>query len=548
MKLFRKTSLAIMLCLAGAGTLAARAEEPKASASGPAPSAAPIGRVSVASFNELKKLIADLGIPIPLDPRAMIEGNFPFIGPGGLQGDKPIGLVFIGGEKITTQDGAVLMFPVAEGKAGVESFAKMGGVVTDGHADMVSLGNVKFRRTANYLMMYQGATDLLAAIKDDIFAKDYTRPGRLALLSLDLAAARKVAPTKLKAMFEESRPKKSPTSAAEAAGEKMGIEFFESCANKFDRFSLAIGRDEKNVHMELWLMPVELAEARRFPCPTFPADVVAQMHIAYPNAEAANWASTLMAKIPDDAVADKKPGAAANPKIRAAMTRFVQLFTGADAQSMAVQITARKPVLYLVNQYGHDVDAAKEMQEIATELNAANKDSGDGDVMAFTSYKNAAGQAISRLTQLVKGKQLTTIDVVQHGRILTFSIADDDGQHVDAVAALPAKGEISKLCTGSIDLDACLSAAESSGQMPPLPPEKMKQLHTSLAGQAITWSAKANAEAKYLYVDVGTPFVLFTEAGQMAMMNMMMPPPATRGGGAGPAPSDGGITAPGKGP
>ncbi len=93
MKLSKKWIAACTVVMLSASALSIRAADEV-----PAPKPAIVAHASVSSVADIKKLAADLGLPIPMDPTMMIEGSFPSIGPGGLQTDKPLGAFYVAGD------------------------------------------------------------------------------------------------------------------------------------------------------------------------------------------------------------------------------------------------------------------------------------------------------------------------------------------------------------------------------------------------------------------------------------------------------------------
>jgi hypothetical protein len=495
--------------LLGFCVLATRADEPKPAIT---------GRASIASCNEIKKLLTDLAIPLPLDIKGMIEMQYPVIGAGGIRDDKPIGAFFVSGEKIGKKDNKVAALPVAEGKAAIADLAQGGGNVIDGHPDTVLRDGQHLRRSANYLFTYAGSPDILAAIKDDALASDYAIPGRLAVLALDLDALRVAAPKEYQTIFTDSPVSGKQEPAALVASRKAVGEMLKPVVDKLGHISVVLRRDDRAIHIEGWMGPVDITGSRKFLRPTFPADVVIQTHTVYPNTESANWGVRAFEKMPDDCLADEHTSAAQSKKLKPFMGKLFGRLIGSDAQSIALTFHKGKPVAYFVNQYSGDIDVASEVQGLVPQLNAAGKENGQGEIVSLSTYPGTSGKTLSRLILIDQGVPKAYVDFVQSGHTVTLTIAHDDGKYLDAVAELPTNGEISNLCTGNLDLSAALKAAQDSGQAPPLPPEQLKEMAATFAGQSITWVAKANAQTKDVSVDLAIPFASLKEIGKLAGM------------------------------
>src|ERR1041385_8787715 len=76
----------------------------------------PFMRASIASTDRVKQAVADLGIPLPIDLAGLIEMQLPFIGAGGIDTSKPLGLMFIAGEGLTMEKMAMFALPANAGK------------------------------------------------------------------------------------------------------------------------------------------------------------------------------------------------------------------------------------------------------------------------------------------------------------------------------------------------------------------------------------------------------------------------------------------------
>ncbi len=412
--------------------------------------------------------------------------------------------------------------PVVAGKATVAALTAAGGQAVVDHPDMCNVNGSNFRRTASYLMWYPGALDILTALKDDPFAQDYNRPGRLALVSLDLAAFRIAAPTQYKASLERMKDRRPTANSTE-------IEAVKSFVNNLNYYSLAIARDPQNLHIETWMRPFDFKGSRKFPKPSFPADIVAQMHIVYPNAESVGWFNHFIAEMPNESFKrdkqEKQLTAEQAARVKALMIRAVKLLTGADAQSLGLGFKAGKPILYAVNQYTNDLDFAGEMQSILANGDKLDKETGDTDSPIVSKYQSAGGKSVTRVLLMNKDKKEAYIDFVQTGHVVDLTIAADDGKYLDTVAGLPTNGEISNLCVGSVDLTAALKAEQESGETPKLHPDQLHELTTAFNGQSITWVAKTIEQTKDVYIDLAIPFGVLKELPKMMMGAQPRPAP-----------------------
>src|SRR5258708_7478566 len=108
MKKLRRLALPVVVLMGMA--VSARAQE--------ADAPVPFLRCSVASFDAVNKLIAELEIPVP-NMKPQLEGMFPFLGPDSVSADRPMGLVMLISDAMPVgrSESVVFAIPVAEGKA-----------------------------------------------------------------------------------------------------------------------------------------------------------------------------------------------------------------------------------------------------------------------------------------------------------------------------------------------------------------------------------------------------------------------------------------------
>jgi hypothetical protein len=263
----------------------------------------PFVRASIASADRIKQVVTDLGVPLPIDVGAMIEQQFNFIGKGGLDNGKPVGVIFLAGEGLTPQQMVMFALPVNAGKATVENLTAMGGRAVEGQADSVQLGGdeggVVFRRTADYLMFYPGAASVLKTVQNAPFAKDYSSPETLAHVEVDAALARKVAPKMYKefqdGIREKAKGSGNPAAGgAEARGQQIGQEFVINLLEKVEKLTLTVSMGKDDLRIASTLQPTPMKGSRTFAKPNFNATSIVTGHVAYPDADATQWLTKLV--------------------------------------------------------------------------------------------------------------------------------------------------------------------------------------------------------------------------------------------------------------
>lgn len=489
---------------------------------------APIARASIASLKDVTGALEDMGVQMPMDFKGMMEAMFPFIGPGGIDNAAPLGVIFLGGPNLTEQERAVIAFPVAEGKATKADMAKLDAQAVEGHPDIMRLGDqVNFRRTANHLLMYTGAAGALAKINPDVFAADYKQKGNLALISVDIAAARKLDPEGYKNFLNDMNTEAAADmvgkSAATLEGEKFGREMVTRFVESLERLTLAVAIENEELHLKTWLTGPHLEGKRAFAKPTFPADTFLQMHVVYPNEKAANWSADLVASMPDEAFTeDGERTPEQIQRERKLVTGLLKLFTGADAISVAGTMVKGKPVVYVVHQWTEDMDFAKELKDLVNAGLAHSMELKQDPGLTMDTY-SVDGKTIQRvkLTNRKKPGEEMHIDFLQSGKTVYMTIAADEEKRVTGLAALPTQGETSALSVGAVDLGKAIAVAEEQDEMKQMPAEQRERMAKLFKDRQVKWVMQHSPEGKFIFVDMSIPTALIKDA-----VNMATQPPA----------------------
>jgi hypothetical protein len=465
-------------------------------------------RLSIASIDAVNKLLTDLEAPTA-DPLIAELERLPFLGAGAVAHDKPLGLLLTASPNapLFSPQAVVAAVPLAAGKATADDLTKAGAKPVEGKTDTVTLEDMTLRRTANYLFGQGGANPALAGFSDTPFASDYRTPTNLLVAVLDLAKLRTGAPNAYKQLT--AAPALLPLPDAADAPKA----FAEALA-KIDRVTFAFARDDKNLHLQFWQMPLPFAAKaiQPKPRPAFPAGVIAQMHVIYPDAETAHWLDRQLDEMQEASIPgppDKKP------QIKALLKRLAKFNGQAEAVSMAITMQDKLPLVYVVDQLREDLDLATEIQGIATDLKAVAAEEVKADVTTY----DAGGKTVQRLALTsTDGSDKVFVDALQQGKTIYFAFSGKEDKVVESLAGAGMKGTSNALCAGVLDLTAALNAASSGagGPLSDLPPDALAGLKTAFAGQGITWTAQgAEAGGNYLYFDLAVPFNAAREVGRV---------------------------------
>ncbi|HVT82327.1 MAG TPA: hypothetical protein VHM90_16915 [Phycisphaerae bacterium] len=525
MRTLTRRSLAACFALAVAG--ACIAQDQPAAPQGPVV----VMRYSVSSVDNVNKLIAELGIPFPMDIKSQLE-SAPFLAPGSLATDRPMGMVIVAGDphKITPfQDSMAIVVPVNAGKSTPEALTAAGATPIQDQKDTFSMGGAPesffLHRTAGNLIVKQMATSWgLSAIPDDVFTADYKDPSNFAVLSLNFEAMRKAAPEAYKSVAEDiaSFPQMIAGmiggGPAPAAGDSKPVL---AVMDKINRITAAIAQDDANLHLRYFHSPSPLtAKSREMPRPAFPAGTFFQMHVVYPDAASAGFVEHQLAALPDDAFAAGMPPVY-HERMKALVLKAAALNTKSDAISAGFALRDGHPVFYLVDQLSEQVDAGKELRDIfqeatglATEgagvkinLDATTYDAGANKVQHLVLAPDIAAAAAAGTPLPAVATVKITVDTVQVGKTFYMAISDNaDGKYVADLPAAGMKGSSNVLCAGVLDLGEGFKAASDTGGMPGMTPDELQKLKQAFAGQAITWTVQS-ADAGYLVADLQIPKV-----------------------------------------
>ena len=282
MKTLRRLALPAALLLGLAVSVHAQ-EAPQAAAT-----AAPFFRASVASFDAITQLVTDLGLPVT-NYQATLESQVPFLGPGSVAGDRPFGVVLLASDDTRNlQQNAVFVIPAVPGKVTAEALTQAGAKPVDGQPGSYALEVLNLRQAANDLIVQIGATQGLALVGESAFAADYRQPGNVAVVAVDLAAARTAAPTAYNAIISQIETNSASRAAdpAARAGEDFGAAAVLTFIKRLEKVSVALGRDATALHLKTWLAPFTAKAVTPAPRPNFPQGVLFQAHVVYPDADA----------------------------------------------------------------------------------------------------------------------------------------------------------------------------------------------------------------------------------------------------------------------
>ena len=528
----------------GGAADAAKDKPPAAAApadGAPAPAAAPaavepalVMAASVASIDRVAAFLKEAGLgEVPFVSTQFIEGQMPFIGAGGLAGDRPVGVLFYAGQGVDLEKAATFVLPVNPGKAELAGFVQNGAKPVDGRTDLVTLEGMGFRRSDD-LFIFGQVPGAVAAVPTDALASAYAAPGGadggvLARVEFDVAAVKRAMPNEYAAFFATL----DAGVKADNAAEQAGAELVAGPMRALTRLTLTLGRSAATapaapatpaadgaaapagLRLGLVAEPFDLpaaAQGGKFPRPGMPPGTLFRADLAHPPAKALSRVTALFKLLEQEKVFQES-SKEQQEHYRALWADLTGLLLGGDAASLGVRLVEGKPVVYWVTRHpaGAAPDPAAGMAAIVAREQALVKLAPGGGnnkppaMLAHSQYAIAGGLTASRLTAGEGGKPELYLDAVRRpeGDVVLMTISPTDGAFLEPLAALPAEGEATDLLSGWVDLAALMATGVlPGGEDAGIGETAMRELHAAMKGQRLDWSVSPESGAVRLNVDV----------------------------------------------
>lgn len=524
--------LGIMLVASTIALRLATAQQPDAAAenrpAAPAPAAEPalVMSASVASIDKVAAFAKEVGLgDLPFVSTKFIEDQMPFIGPGGLAGDRPVGLLLYAGPGVDLEKAATFVLPVNPGKAELKTFLDGGAKPVDGRTDLVTLEGLGFRRTAD-LFVFGQMPSAVAAVREDALSAAYAGGGEtLARVDLDVAAVKRAIPERYEQFFatlNDPGRGRGENNEVEQAAAGLVVRPMRAV----DRLALTLVRAEGGkLRVGLVAVPFPLPQdpPAKFVRPHFPKATLFRADLAYPPAKAfARLTETVGQLI------DLDPAFAARPKseqelIHALSGELMKLLFAGEAGSLGVEVVAGNPVVYWVTRHsaGAPPDLEAAAKSVAARAQAVEKISKGARhrLVTYARYalggeQGAAAETMAeRLVLFDDGKPVLYLDAVRRNATLLMALAPNDGRYVERLLPLKDAGEAAALASGWLDLSAFAAAnllpdAKESG----LGETAVKELKRAVQGQRLAWTISPDGGA--LRVDLDVPAELLKAVAQ----------------------------------
>jgi hypothetical protein len=535
MRVVHRWGTFLVLVLGCACAALARQHAPGAKPAEPAPApAAPAAEptlvmsASVASLAKVAALAKDVGLgEVPYLSTTFIEQQMPFIGPGGLAGDRPLGvLLYADGARVALEDTAIVL-PVNAGKADLEGFVQSGGKPFDGRTDMVTLEGMGFRRGKDQFI-FGPVPRAVAAVGEDALAAAYAGNELIARVDVDVAALKRAIPNQYEQFFAElDAGVEAEDDAADAA--RAGADLVIGTMRDVTRIGLSLGRSgagalRVGLSAEPFELPAPPAAAASFRRPGFPEGTLFRADFAHPPAKALAVVARI-AKLLEREAFFARATPAQQDQFRELAADVANLLLGGEAGSLGIDLVDGHPVVYWVTRHpaageaGADQgrDLGRDVQAIADQAQALAKPAGARGRAMLTqdSYSAGEGERVHRLVLADEaGAPELFLDAVQREGLVLMAIGTTDARHLERLLSLETDGSTTGLASGWIDLAAldaagALPDADDSG----LGEAAMKELKAALKGQRLEWTVSGgNGAAR---IDVDLPASLLQTLGKV---------------------------------
>jgi hypothetical protein len=466
------------------------------------PPAALVLTASAASLDAVSSITKDMGpgADVPLLTADFIEQRLPFIGPGGLAHDRPLGVLFYLASDLDLERALTFVLPVNPGKAELKTFTDKGGSFVAGRTDLVSLEGVGFRRTKDQFIFGQTA-GAVAAVREDVLTSAYAgSPGVLARVDFDAAALRKTIPDRYDAFLADIDSNIDTTDPAARAG----VELVTRALRAVTRLGVSVARTANDGGVRLALRVEPFAPPKKLAAtpatltrPGFPdGTTILRADLASSPAESlVNVTDAIKTTVERDAQFAKL-SPQQQERARALASGFAAFLLAGESGSLAVESTNGQTVGHWVTQRsGAPIDVERDMRALAQQ--AAELARSTKDVKPAMSYESYAtrpsGTKVHRLVLPQDGKPSLYVDAIARDSTVFMSVAQSPGKFVERLLSLQHAGETATLASGWLDLDAF----SALGIVPAV------QGAVDVKGQRLAWTA--TAEQGTLRIDIDIP-------------------------------------------
>jgi hypothetical protein len=498
----------------------------QADAPAAAPDQAPAGKpakaatASVASLTRLAQVAGEIGVPLP--PFLTAQGigqQFPFIGPDGIDSERPIGIVFFAGPNLNIQagQGVVFVLPVKQGAAALTAFE--GAKPVEGHPDAVDLNGTTFKRTAGSLIFSQTREAVLGTEESDVSDPFKAEPagGKSVLqIRFDVKSLRDGNPEMFKSMLASAKDAAS-AGTAQQIDPQAAIDFI----NTVNHVDLAVEQAGTDLTLKLAVAPLKTPAGGMSPKPGMPREVVARFDLSASPMQLMTSPEKAIGQIMKASDNATKFTPAQQKQMAQLFKAFSDTFLNADAISLGVAPHAEKTVVYFVEQHRQPVDLPAQLKAFADEFNRTapvmdNAAKGEKTSVKISDYTDQDGLKVTRITGFDNDKPQMYFDATEKDNIVFLTASADAGHHLGAIVNLPPQGQMNALMSGTLDLGATVLAVEQIPGSPlaSMPAEQRKAIEDGARGQMLSLSGGGEGDGMVFRLTV--PQAVIKQTIQMA--------------------------------
>lgn len=475
---------------------------------------------SVASLTRLAQVAGEIGVPLP--PFLTAQGigqQFPFIGPDGIDPERPIGIVFFAGPNLNVQagQGVVFVLPVKPGAAALTAFK--GAKPVEGHPDAVDLNGTIFKRTAGSLIFSQTPDGVLGTEEANItdpFKADPAGGKSVIQVRLDVKSLRDGNPEMFKSMLASAKDAAS-AGTAQQIDPQAAIDFI----NTVNHVDLALEQAGTDLALKLAVAPMKVPAGGMSPKPGMPKEVVARFDLSASPMELMTSPEKTIGEIIKASDNATRFTPAQQKQMAQLFKVFSDTFLNADAISLGVAPQAEKTVVYFVEQHRQPVDLPAQLKAFADEFNKTapvmdNAAKAEKTSVKISDYTDQDGLKVTRVTGFDNDRPQGYLDATEKDNTVFLAASADAGHHLGAIVNLPPQGQMNALMSGTLDLGATVMAVEQIPGCPlaSMPAEQRKAIEDGARGQMLRLSGGGEGDGTFFRLTV--PQAVIKQTVQMA--------------------------------
>jgi hypothetical protein len=461
---------------------------------------------SIASTQKASAAAKEMGLgEIPFISAQFIEEQMPFIGPGGLASDRPLGVLFYAGGDVDLERSATFVFPVNPGKAELKTFIDRGAQPVAGRTDVVKLEAFAFRRAKDQFIFGQ-VEGAVAAVREDVLTSAYgaaDAKDALARVDVDVAAIKNTLPEKYEAFFTDvvaGVDKKEP-------GAQAGADFVVKLMRGITRLRLAASRagegDAAGLKLAVLVEPFAVSKgglAKNYIRPGLPRGTLARADIAMPPADAFSRVTDVLVDVIGKDAGFAKLTAKQQEQAEALAASVAKVLLSGDAASLGVErVKDRVFVVDWVSRRAAPPDVEAEMKDVVAQgAEFSRRMNETGSPFEYRTYTAPGGVKVHRLVMKEAGRPSLIADAVAGpGNVVRMTFSTEEGTFVERLLSLKDEGEATSPISGWVDPAAML---EFAGVVDPM---KVHDLKDAIRGRRVQWSGTPETNA--VRIEISAP-------------------------------------------